>query len=61
MTPEEVCQKLVAGSLPRLWVPSAADFVQVEEIPCLGVGKRGPRASSRRLAQRGGRLRRGPS
>lgn len=40
MTPEQLTQRLVAGSMPRLWVPSARDFVRVEEIPCLGVGKR---------------------
>ncbi len=40
MTPEQLAQKLVAGPLPKLWVPSARDFLHVDEIPCLGVGKR---------------------
>lgn len=40
MTPEEVAQRLVAAELPKLWIPSARDFVHVDEIPCLGVGKR---------------------
>jgi acyl-[acyl-carrier-protein]-phospholipid O-acyltransferase / long-chain-fatty-acid--[acyl-carrier-protein] ligase len=39
-TPEQVCQKLGAGSLAKLWIPSPRDFVKVEEIPCLAVGKR---------------------
>ena len=38
-TPKEVCQKLVAGTIPKLWIPSAEDFVQVKEIPTLGTGK----------------------
>ena len=33
MTPTEVLQRLTAGSLPKLWIPSARDFIQVAEIP----------------------------
>jgi len=36
---EEVCRRLNASSLPRLWIPSVDDFVQVDEIPVLGSGK----------------------
>jgi acyl-[acyl-carrier-protein]-phospholipid O-acyltransferase/long-chain-fatty-acid--[acyl-carrier-protein] ligase len=52
MTPEEVAQKLVAGSLPKLWVPSARDFVHVDELPCLGVGKRDLRRLKEMAAER---------
>ena len=38
-TPAEVCKKLIAGTIPKLWIPSAEDFVEVEEIPILGTGK----------------------
>ena len=38
-TPAEVCKKLVAGTIPKLWIPNAEDFVEVEEIPILGTGK----------------------
>ncbi len=39
MTPTEVQQRLSAGSLPKLWIPSARDFIQVEEIPITATGK----------------------
>ena len=39
MTPEAVYRTLLAGALPKLWIPSADDFVCVEEIPILGTGK----------------------
>jgi len=39
-SPEAVHQKLAAGALPKLWLPSPRDYYRVEEIPCLGVGKR---------------------
>jgi acyl-[acyl-carrier-protein]-phospholipid O-acyltransferase / long-chain-fatty-acid--[acyl-carrier-protein] ligase len=39
MTPAEVVRRLNAGNLPRLWIPSADDFVAVEELPILGTGK----------------------
>ena len=38
-SPEVVCKALAAGSLPRLWLPTPSDFVQVEAIPVLGTGK----------------------
>ena len=37
--PAEVCKKLAATNLPRIWVPAAEDFLQVEAIPMLGSGK----------------------
>jgi acyl-[acyl-carrier-protein]-phospholipid O-acyltransferase/long-chain-fatty-acid--[acyl-carrier-protein] ligase len=37
--PAEVCRRLVAGSLPKLWLPSASDFIKVEALPALGTGK----------------------
>ncbi len=39
-TPEQVCQKLGAGSMAKLWIPTPRDFAKVDEIPTLGVGKR---------------------
>jgi acyl-[acyl-carrier-protein]-phospholipid O-acyltransferase/long-chain-fatty-acid--[acyl-carrier-protein] ligase len=39
MTPEEILARLRSGVLPNLWVPSAGDFVAVDELPLLGTGK----------------------
>ncbi len=39
-TPEQVCQRLGAGPMAKLWIPSPRDFAQVDELPTLGVGKR---------------------
>jgi acyl-[acyl-carrier-protein]-phospholipid O-acyltransferase/long-chain-fatty-acid--[acyl-carrier-protein] ligase len=39
MPVDEVHGRLLAGSLPRLWIPSAEDFIAVEAIPILGSGK----------------------
>jgi acyl-[acyl-carrier-protein]-phospholipid O-acyltransferase / long-chain-fatty-acid--[acyl-carrier-protein] ligase len=36
--PAEICKKLLAAGLPKLWVPSAEDFIQVEAVPRLGPG-----------------------
>ena len=38
-SPEDVYKTLVAGGMPRLWIPSAEDFIPVEQIPILGTGK----------------------
>jgi acyl-[acyl-carrier-protein]-phospholipid O-acyltransferase/long-chain-fatty-acid--[acyl-carrier-protein] ligase len=38
-TPQEIHRTLNSGTLPRLWVPAAEDFVEVEAIPILGSGK----------------------
>jgi acyl-[acyl-carrier-protein]-phospholipid O-acyltransferase/long-chain-fatty-acid--[acyl-carrier-protein] ligase len=40
MTPDQVCHKLGAGPMAKLWIPSPRDFAKVDEIPCLAVGKR---------------------
>ena len=37
--PRRSVRRLHDGSLPKLWVPSAEDFVAVEAIPVLGSGK----------------------
>ncbi len=39
MTPAEVQQRLTAGSLPKLWIPSARDFIQIDQIPITATGK----------------------
>jgi len=39
MPPAEVCHRLFARGVPKLWIPPADDFVQVEAIPLLGTGK----------------------
>lgn len=39
MTPQEVNRRLTAGTMPRLWIPAAEDFIEVEAIPILGSGK----------------------
>jgi acyl-[acyl-carrier-protein]-phospholipid O-acyltransferase/long-chain-fatty-acid--[acyl-carrier-protein] ligase len=47
MTPADVQHRLAAGSLPKLWIPSARDFIHVEQIPITATGKidlRGVRA-----------------
>ena len=38
-TPEQICQRLAAGGLPPLWIPSPDSFRRVEAIPLLGTGK----------------------
>jgi acyl-[acyl-carrier-protein]-phospholipid O-acyltransferase/long-chain-fatty-acid--[acyl-carrier-protein] ligase len=39
MSPAEVQQRLTAGSLPKLWIPSARDFIHVDQIPITATGK----------------------
>jgi acyl-[acyl-carrier-protein]-phospholipid O-acyltransferase/long-chain-fatty-acid--[acyl-carrier-protein] ligase len=39
VSPQEIYRKLNTGSMPRLWIPAADDFVEVESIPILGSGK----------------------
>jgi acyl-[acyl-carrier-protein]-phospholipid O-acyltransferase/long-chain-fatty-acid--[acyl-carrier-protein] ligase len=36
---DEIYRRLMAGSLPKLWIPAVDDFIQVEAIPILGTGK----------------------
>jgi acyl-[acyl-carrier-protein]-phospholipid O-acyltransferase / long-chain-fatty-acid--[acyl-carrier-protein] ligase len=37
--PAEVCDHLKSVGLPNLWIPDAASFLEVDEIPVLGTGK----------------------
>jgi acyl-[acyl-carrier-protein]-phospholipid O-acyltransferase / long-chain-fatty-acid--[acyl-carrier-protein] ligase len=39
MSPADVHQRLMAGRLPKLWIPSVRDFVQVDQIPITATGK----------------------
>ena len=39
ISPLEVQQQLIAGPMPRVWIPSPRDFVQVEAIPITPTGK----------------------
>jgi acyl-[acyl-carrier-protein]-phospholipid O-acyltransferase/long-chain-fatty-acid--[acyl-carrier-protein] ligase len=39
MPVDEVHHRLLAGTLPRLWVPGTDDFIAVDAIPILGSGK----------------------
>ncbi|MDX2035624.1 MAG: AMP-binding protein [Isosphaeraceae bacterium] len=39
IAPTEIYRRLNAGEMPKLWIPSADDFVEVEAIPVLGTGK----------------------
>jgi len=39
LSSEAICARLTEGKTPRLWLPSANDFFQVESIPVLGTGK----------------------
>jgi acyl-[acyl-carrier-protein]-phospholipid O-acyltransferase/long-chain-fatty-acid--[acyl-carrier-protein] ligase len=39
MSPVEVQQRLTAGPMPKVWIPSQRDFIQVEEIPLTSTGK----------------------
>jgi len=37
--PEDVTRSLITQGTPKLWIPSAEDFMKVEAIPLLGNGK----------------------
>ena len=39
LSPAEVHQRLMAGRLPRLWIPSVRDFIRVDQIPITATGK----------------------
>jgi acyl-[acyl-carrier-protein]-phospholipid O-acyltransferase/long-chain-fatty-acid--[acyl-carrier-protein] ligase len=39
ISPAEVCQRLTAGALPKVWLPSPRDFIRVAEIPVTPLGK----------------------
>ncbi len=37
--PRELVRRLQEGTMPKLWIPSADDFISIDEIPVLGSGK----------------------
>jgi acyl-[acyl-carrier-protein]-phospholipid O-acyltransferase / long-chain-fatty-acid--[acyl-carrier-protein] ligase len=39
MSPAELHQKLTRGSIPKVWLPSQADFFKIAEIPITPTGK----------------------
>jgi acyl-[acyl-carrier-protein]-phospholipid O-acyltransferase/long-chain-fatty-acid--[acyl-carrier-protein] ligase len=39
MSPAEICRRLSAEGLPKIWLPAPDDFLEVESIPILGSGK----------------------
>lgn len=39
ISPVEVQQRLTAGKMPKVWIPTPRDFVQVAEIPITSTGK----------------------
>jgi acyl-[acyl-carrier-protein]-phospholipid O-acyltransferase/long-chain-fatty-acid--[acyl-carrier-protein] ligase len=39
MTPAEVQQRLMAGALPKVWIPTPRDFIHVAEVPITSTGK----------------------
>ena len=51
MSPAEVQQRLTAGPLPKVWIPSPRDFIHVEEIPITSTGKVDLRRSERDRAE----------
>ncbi len=38
-TPAEILKRLGSANLPKVWIPSAGDFIQVDEIPLTPTGK----------------------
>ena len=48
MSPAEVHQRLTAGRLPKVWIPSPRDFIHVDEIPITATGKVDLRAQANR-------------
>ena len=51
-TPDELVKKLGATGVPKLWVPSADSFFEVEAIPVLGTGKLDLQAVKRLASER---------
>jgi acyl-[acyl-carrier-protein]-phospholipid O-acyltransferase/long-chain-fatty-acid--[acyl-carrier-protein] ligase len=39
ISPSEVCNRLSAASLPKVWMPTPRDFIHVDEIPITSTGK----------------------
>jgi acyl-[acyl-carrier-protein]-phospholipid O-acyltransferase/long-chain-fatty-acid--[acyl-carrier-protein] ligase len=38
-TPDEIHRRLISSGVPRLWIPSVRDFIQIDVIPITGTGK----------------------
>jgi acyl-[acyl-carrier-protein]-phospholipid O-acyltransferase/long-chain-fatty-acid--[acyl-carrier-protein] ligase len=38
-SPDEIVRDLIGRDLPKLWIPTAEDFLKIEAIPLLGNGK----------------------
>ena len=53
--PAEVVKKLMAAGLPKLWIPSAEDFIQVEAVPRLGPGGKVDLRRLKEIALEGGK------
>ncbi len=51
-TPEEIHRRLIAAGVPKLWIPSARDFVRVDAIPITGTGKTDLKALREAAARR---------
>lgn len=52
MPPMEVVEKLRESDIPRLWIPSPDDFIEVEALPILASGKKDLRAINQIASQR---------
>lgn len=52
LEPRELCRRLQDSGLPRLWIPSPDDFLQVDELPVLGTGKLDLRATRKLAVER---------
>ena len=39
ISPEKLVERLLASSLPRIWIPRVEGFIKVDSIPILGTGK----------------------
>jgi acyl-[acyl-carrier-protein]-phospholipid O-acyltransferase/long-chain-fatty-acid--[acyl-carrier-protein] ligase len=55
ISPAEVVKKLLAAGLPKLWIPAADDFIQVEVLPRLGPGGKLDLRKLKEIALEGGK------
>ena len=39
LSPTDICHRLSAGPLPKVWIPTPRDFIRVDEIPITSTGK----------------------
>jgi acyl-[acyl-carrier-protein]-phospholipid O-acyltransferase/long-chain-fatty-acid--[acyl-carrier-protein] ligase len=56
LSPAELVKKLNAAGLPKLWIPAAEDFIQVEAVPRLGPGGKLDLRRLKEIALGGGRI-----